>query len=252
MIDASRHYDVAGRTVRALDSVREPFPNGSITTVVGRSGCGKTTLLRLLAGLTEPSSGEVRRDATHSIGVVFQEARLMPWLNVAANIAFPLKGRLSDVDIAARVDESLMLVGLTDARRALPVQLSGGMAQRVAIARALAQRPDVLLLDEPFSALDAFTRRSLQRVLGDIWRERGSTVVLVTHDVEEAVLLGESVIEMEGGRVVGRVPVDLPFPREATDPAVVDHRRHILARLVGGADPFNRRNKSQIDLRRKS
>lgn len=239
LIDASRQYEVAGRAVRALDGVSERFPAGSITTVVGRSGCGKTTLLRLLAGLTDPSSGEVRRDAARSIGVVFQEARLMPWLDAAANVAFPLKGRLDRAEIAGRVDEALTLVGLTDARRALPAQLSGGMAQRVAIARALAQRPDVLLLDEPFSALDAFTRRSLQRVLVDIWRRRRSTVVLVTHDVEEAVLLGESVVEMEAGRVVGRVAVDLPFPREATDPAVVDLRRRILARLVGGADPFN-------------
>jgi sulfonate transport system ATP-binding protein len=169
----------------------------------------------------------------------------MPWLDVAANVAFPLKSRLSDADIAARVDEALTLVGLTEARRALPAQLSGGMAQRVAIARALAQQPDILLLDEPFSALDAFTRRSLQRVLIDVWRERRPTVVLVTHDVEEAVLLGESVIEMTTGRVVDRVAIDLPFPREATDPAVVDLRRQILARLVGGADPFNSEIKSR-------
>ncbi|MCM5560231.1 ABC transporter ATP-binding protein [Pleomorphomonas sp. JP5] len=236
--DASRHYIVAGRTVAALDDVTQHFSDGSITTVVGRSGCGKTTLLRLLAGLTEPSSGRVQRAPSHSIGVVFQEARLMPWLDVAANVAFPLKKRLSEAEIADRVSDSLSLVGLTEARRALPSQLSGGMAQRVAIARALAQHPDILLLDEPFSALDAFTRRRLQGVLIDIWQERRPTVVLVTHDVEEAVLLGESVIEMESGRVVGRVPLDIPFPREATDPAVVDYRRRILARLVDGA-PFS-------------
>lgn len=235
--NASRHYEVAGRTVSALNGVKEHFPAGSITTVVGRSGCGKTTLLRLLAGLTEPSAGEVRRDPAARVGVVFQEARLMPWLDVADNVAFPLIGRLDRSEIIARVDEALALVGLAETRRALPVQLSGGMAQRVAIARALAQQTDVLLLDEPFSALDAFTRRNLQRTLVDIWQARRPTVVLVTHDVEEAVLLGESVIEMENGRVVGRVAIDLPFPREATDPAVVDHRRSILARLVGGADP---------------
>ncbi len=238
LVEASRHYDVAGRAVAALDDVTQPFSDGSITTVVGRSGCGKTTLLRLLAGLTEPSSGSVRRAPSRSIGVVFQEARLMPWLDVGANVAFPLKNRLSDAEIAERVSDSLSLVGLAEAHRAMPAQLSGGMAQRVAIARALAQHPDILLLDEPFSALDAFTRRRLQDVLIDIWQERRPTVVLVTHDVEEAVLLGESVIEMESGRVVGRVPVDIPFPREATDAAVVDYRRSILARLVGGA-PFS-------------
>lgn len=236
--NASRHYEVAGRTVSALNGVKEHFPTGSITTVVGRSGCGKTTLLRLLAGLTEPSVGEVRRDPAARVGVVFQEARLMPWLDVADNVAFPLIGRLDRSEIAVRVDETLTLVGLAETRCALPVQLSGGMAQRVAIARALAQQTDVLLLDEPFSALDAFTRRNLQRTLVDIWQARRPTVVLVTHDVEEAVLLGESVIEMENGRVVGRVAIDLPFPREATDPAIVDHRRSILARLVGGTDPL--------------
>lgn len=246
--EASRHYEVAGRKVRALDCVSASFAAGSMTTVVGRSGCGKTTLLRLLAGLAEPSSGWVRRNPGQGVGVVFQEARLMPWLDVAANIAFPLKGRLDGAVIAARVDEALALVGLAGARGALPAQLSGGMAQRVAIARALAQRPDVLLLDEPFSALDAFTRRSLQNVLMAVWHERRPTVVLVTHDVEEAVLLGQSVLEIETGRVVGRRPIDLPFPREATDPAVVELRRQILVRLVGGADPLS----SEIKSGRKS
>lgn len=239
--DASRHYNVAGREIRALDGVSERFSKGSITTVVGRSGCGKTTLLRLLAGLAEPSSGEVGRDLAKRIGIVFQEARLMPWLDVASNIAFPLKRRLNDKDILERVEEALAVVGLLEVRQALPAQLSGGMAQRVAIARALAQRPDILLLDEPFSALDAFTRRSMQNALVRLWREHRPTVVVVTHDVEEAVLLGESVIEMEAGRVVGRVPIDLAFPREATDPAVVGHRRSILSRLVGANDPLKSR-----------
>ncbi len=239
--DASRHYSVAGRKICAIDGVSEQFPQGSITTVVGRSGCGKTTLLRLLAGLVEPSSGDVDRSVNKKVGVVFQEARLMPWLDVAGNIAFPLKGRVSGNDIVARIDEALAVVGLANERHALPAQLSGGMAQRVAIARALAQRPDILLLDEPFSALDAFTRRSMQTEIVKIWRDRRPTVVLVTHDVEEAVLLGESVIEMEAGRIVGRIEIDLPFPREATDPAVVDHRRGILSRLVGGNDPLKSR-----------
>jgi sulfonate transport system ATP-binding protein len=229
-----RSYDVAGREVVALRGVDLALPPGSFTAVVGRSGCGKTTLLRLLAGLVEPSAGTIRYAGARKprVGCVFQEPRLMSWLTVARNVGFGLVGRLEPRVAARRVDVALDLVGLSSFRDAWPDQLSGGMAQRVAIARALVLEPELLLLDEPFAALDAFTRRSLQQELTDIWRARRPTVVFVTHDVEEAVLLGETVIELEAGGLVGRRSVGLPYPRDPTDPSVLAHRKAVLDSLL--------------------
>ena len=229
-----RRYQVAEREVVALADIDMMLPVGSFTTVVGRSGCGKTTLLRILAGLTPPSEGHlIHHDASGlRIGVVFQDARLMPWLSVRDNIAFGLVGRASRATIEARCTAMLDLVGLSAFRDAFPAQLSGGMAQRVAIARALVLEPDLLLLDEPFAALDAFTRRSMQNELITLWQARRPTVVFVTHDVEEAVLLGEHVVELDRGRLVGRQEIAIPYPRDPTDPAVNGYRRRILAGLM--------------------
>lgn len=229
-----RRYQVSGQDFLALQGISVTLAEGSFTTVVGRSGCGKTTLLRILAGLTEPTEGRLDfgAGAAPRIGVVFQDARLMPWLSVFDNIAFGLKGRMGPDAIAARCNAVLDLVGLEGFHAAMPAQLSGGMAQRVAIARALVMEPALLLLDEPFAALDAFTRRSMQNELVDIWQKRRPTVVFVTHDVEEAVLLGERVLELDRGRLVGQDPIDLAYPRDPTDPAVAQHRRRILARLL--------------------
>lgn len=229
-----RRYRVADREVVALQDISVTLPDGSFTTVVGRSGCGKTTLLRILAGLTEPSEGRLGHGANVSprVGVVFQDARLMPWLSVFDNVAFGLKGRLGLEIIEHRCHAVLDLVGLEGFRAAMPAQLSGGMAQRVAIARALVMEPDLLLLDEPFAALDAFTRRAMQNELVDIWQKRRPTVVFVTHDVEEAVLLGQNVLELDQGHLVGQERIDIAYPRDPTDPAVARHRRDILARLL--------------------
>jgi ABC-type nitrate/sulfonate/bicarbonate transport system ATPase subunit len=229
-----RRYRVDGAEVTALADVSLDFPPGSFTTVVGRSGCGKTTLLRILAGLESPSEGVIRRgdDGPPRIGVVFQEARLMPWLDVRGNVGFGLRGRLPQAAIEDRCTEALALVGLGAFARAIPGQLSGGMAQRVAIARALVLEPQLLLLDEPFAALDAFTRRAMQNELVAIWQRRSPTIVFVTHDVEEAVLLGERVLEMQAGRVVGRETLSLPHPRDPTSAETNLHRRRILARLM--------------------
>lgn len=233
--DLGKSYRVGGAEVTALSGVNLTFRRGSFTTVVGRSGCGKTTLLRLLAGLEAPSHGELRRadGAPSRTGVVFQEARLMPWLDVFGNVAFGLRRRLDPAAIGERCRAALETVGLSAFSGAMPNQLSGGMAQRVAIARALVMEPDLLLLDEPFAALDAFTRRAMQNELIAIWQSRRPTIVFVTHDVEEAVLLGEHVLELERGSVVGHGAIALPFPRDPTDPDVNSHRRRILANLVG-------------------
>ncbi|WP_378945705.1 ABC transporter ATP-binding protein [Mesorhizobium sp. ANAO-SY3R2] len=230
-----RRYRVAEREVVALEDISVTLPQGSFTTVVGRSGCGKTTLLRILAGLTTPSEGTLDYGANASprIGVVFQDARLMPWLSVSDNVGFGLKGRFEQGVVETRCLEVLELVGLENFHAAMPSQLSGGMAQRVAIARALVMEPDLLLLDEPFAALDAFTRRAMQNELIDIWQKRRPTIVFVTHDVEEAVLLGQHVLELDQGRLVGQEPIESAYPRDPTDPAVARHRRDILARLLG-------------------
>ncbi len=229
-----RRYRVGAEEVTALADIDLSFPAGSFTTLVGRSGCGKTTLLRILAGLERPSEGEIRRgvDGRLRTAVVFQEARLMPWLDVSANVGFGLRGRVPRPVAAERCAAAIELVGLSAFAGAMPAQLSGGMAQRVAIARALVQEPDLLLLDEPFAALDAFTRRTMQNELVAIWQRRRPTIVFVTHDVEEAVLLGERALEMQAGRIVGREAIALPYPRDPTDPEVNLHRRAILSRLM--------------------
>jgi sulfonate transport system ATP-binding protein len=196
---------------------------GEFLSIVGGSGCGKSTLLRAIAGLETVDSGRVFLDGVPITrpgidrGLVFQEHRLMPWLTVAQNVSFGRKdrvGRGPDEDVSRYI----ALVGLQGFERSYPHQLSGGMAQRAAIARALINRPRVLLLDEPFGALDAFTRIQLQEEVLRIWRAEGTTVVLVTHDIEEAVFLSDRVAIMSNrpGTLKRIVAVDLPRPRDRT------------------------------------
>ncbi|MDQ3492300.1 MAG: ABC transporter ATP-binding protein [Chloroflexota bacterium] len=196
---------------------------GSIAAVVGPNGSGKSTLLRLIGGLLATDSGEIRIDdrpvegADPRVGIVFQEPRLLPWRDVVGNVALPLE--LAGVARPARegrARELLDLVGLAGFDRARPHQLSGGMRQRAAVARALIREPSVLLLDEPFSALDALTRERLDLELLRLWERTGTTIVLVTHDIAEAVFLADRVLVLSArpGRVVADVPVDVPRPRD--------------------------------------
>ena len=195
--------------------------------VVGGSGVGKSTLLRAAAGLAEPASGEVRfqppaRPRRRSRAVVFQDSRLMPWRTVGGNVGYGLEGLgLDRAERQRRVDAALQLTGLADYGRRWPHQLSGGQAQRVGIARALAVKPDLLLMDEPFSAVDAITRRNLQQELIRVWQASGAAVLFVTHDIEEAVFLADKVVVL-GGRpanIAGNYAIDLPRPRDRADPA---------------------------------
>ncbi len=211
-----------GRTVTALGPLDLDVAAGSFVAIVGPSGCGKSTLLRTIAGLVQPSAGSVRvADASpasliagHELGMAFQDHALLPWLTVRENIALPFHLARRPVD-DARVDELIALVGLDEFARARPRQLSGGMRQRVAIARALALRPRILLLDEPFGALDAVTRRQLNIELQRIWWDQRITTILVTHAIDEAVFLADRVIVMSArpGRIRRDVRVEFERPR---------------------------------------
>ncbi len=211
-----------GMPVQALEGVSFAVPHGALVALVGPSGCGKTTLLRILAGLIRPTrglallEGEPVTRPQRRIGLVFQQANLMPWRNVRDNIALPLElAGVPAAERAAQADALLAGVGLTGFADAFPAELSGGMAQRVAIARALISRPEVLLLDEPFAALDALTRERLSLDLLRVWAAHGQTILLVTHNISEAVLLADEIVVMSArpGRIVDRVAVTLPRPR---------------------------------------
>lgn len=228
-----KHYDLPGRHVAALAGVDLAVAAGSFVTLVGRSGCGKTTLLRIIAGLERPTAGEVVFNPPAArVGMVFQEPRLMPWLTVAENMALAMRRSEPD-EIRQTVDRHLEMLGLSAFRAAYPAQLSGGMAQRVALGRALCFSADIILMDEPLSALDAFTRRSLQDELVAILHRCGKTVIFVTHDIDEALILGQRVLVMENGAISRDLAVPFPYPRDRTDEAFYRLRESLLASLKG-------------------
>ncbi len=208
---------------------------GTFLTMIGKSGCGKSTLLHTIAKLCPSASGTIEFPQLNQpkIGMIFQEPRLMSWLTVKQNIAFGIQHLLfSSEEIENKIHKILKLVGLEDCANRYPSQLSGGMKQRVSIARTLITEPDIILLDEPFSALDAFTKTMLQNELLTWWRRsKGSTVIFVTHDIEEAVLLGQRIIVMKNGEMANDVVVDLPYPREIDQPEVVKTRRFLINEL---------------------
>jgi sulfonate transport system ATP-binding protein len=229
--------------VRALEALSLKVKPGEIVAVVGGSGCGKSTLLRLASGLDAPSEGAVVLDeeiikAPHEkIGIVFQEPRLLPWLSVADNVGFGLEDRPRP-ERDRRVGAQLARVDLADKAAMWPRELSGGQAQRVALARALVMRPEVLLLDEPFSALDAFTRVDLQDHLLDLWADGKPTLLVVTHDVDEAIVLADRVMVMRPrpGRVQEEIITDLPRPRDRQSAAFDFAKRRVMTALDRSLD----------------
>ncbi|WP_428826532.1 ABC transporter ATP-binding protein [Azonexus sp. IMCC34842] len=228
---------------RVIDNVEFSIGQGQVVSLVGPSGCGKSTLLRIVAALDTDYQGEVRikdeKPHLHSrdVGFIFQEPRLLPWLTVAENVGFDL-GRAGGKH--PRVHELLAEVGLADFANAYPKQLSGGMAQRAAIARGLFTQPSLLLLDEPFSAVDAFTRMRLQDLLLSIASHHGTTLLLVTHDVNESAYLSDRVIVMASrpGRISGDVSIDLPRPRDRRNPKLAGKEADILTLLNGGSHDY--------------
>ena len=212
--------------VTALDRIDLDVATNEFVSIVGASGCGKSTLLSVIAGLTEPTEGKVTvsgADVTgpgRDRGVVFQQATLMPWLTVQKNVEFALRGeKLTKMQMADRAREFLSHVGLEGFEGSYPAQLSGGMQQRVALARSLSYGPDVLLMDEPFGALDALTRRTMQELLLEVWERHRLTVLLVTHDIDEAVLTSDRVVVLtpRPGRVLTEIDVPIERPRSRDD-----------------------------------
>jgi sulfonate transport system ATP-binding protein len=247
-----KRYVQHGKTLDVLDDVSLHVRPGEFISVLGSSGCGKSTLLRLIVGLDTDYSGEILvggdrvRDTSLERGIVFQDHRLFPWLTASQNIQAALRNApLSAKQKRDAVAEHIALVGLKGFENAYPDQLSGGMAQRVAIARGLVNRPRVLLLDEPFGALDALTRGRLQNELQRIWQQEHITMILVTHDVDEAVYLGDRVVTMapRPGRIKRIVDIGLPRPRERSDPGFIRLRDEIVADFGEAGDasdkPFN-------------
>jgi len=243
MLNLNRVGKVYPNGVQALEGFSAEIKLGEIVAIIGGSGCGKSTLLRAICGLDPASSGRIALDgavvtAPHDkIGIIFQEPRLLPWLSVADNVGFGL----SDDPAALRkgkVARALDRVGLLDKARAWPRELSGGQQQRVAIARALAMEPKVLLLDEPFSALDAFTRADLQDHLLALWGDFRPTLVLVTHDVDEAVVLADRIMVMRPrpGRLFEEIKVELSRPRDRSSDAFEVVKRQVMSALDRSLD----------------
>jgi sulfonate transport system ATP-binding protein len=228
----------------ALQEVSLHVDEGEFVAIVGASGCGKTTLLRLIAGLDTNYTGEITLRGEKIIGtgsergIVFQEHRLLPWLSLWDNIAIALDNApLSASEKNAAIAAQLHLVGLAGFEKSWPSALSGGMAQRAAIARALVARPAILLLDEPLGALDAITRMRLQEELLQIWQRGGVSMILVTHDVEEAVFLSQKIVVMDGkpGRVTANITVDLPTPRDRSSAEFGAIKRQVFNALHDNA-----------------
>jgi NitT/TauT family transport system ATP-binding protein len=225
--------------VLALDRLDFAVKRGEFLSLLGPSGCGKSTALRLLAGLTEPTSGEIFRDpAASQIGFVFQEPTLLPWTTVANNVRLPLRLKgIAERESAFRVDEALGLVGLQEFHDAYPRELSGGMKMRVSIARALVMRPQLLLMDEPFAALDEITRFKLNDELLELWRGLECTVVFVTHSVFESVYLSTRILMLtqRPGRVAAEFVITAPEPRAGrfrTSPEYGEQCREVSAALA--------------------
>ena len=237
----TKRFAVGDGEIEALAPVDLAIPKSEFVCMIGASGCGKSTLLRIIAGFEEPTTGEVAIDGKpvtgpgSDRGMVFQDYALFPWMTVRQNISFgPRQRHLAREEIDRTTDEFVRMVGLERFADRYPNQLSGGMKQRVAIARVLANNANILLMDEPFGALDALTREQLQNELLQIWKRTGVTTIFVTHSVEEAVLLADRVLVMSAGpgKIDSDFRIDLPRPRDVSSPEFNALRRDVARRLT--------------------
>lgn len=234
--DIIRIYETTdGSKVHALDGINLDVKKGEIVTIVGPSGCGKSTFLRLVAGLDQPQGGVIENDGepitglNKSCGFMFQEANLFPWLSIYNNIAFGLKMTGVLKENKEKIMNYIHLMGLDGFESAFPYQVSGGMASRASLARTFIQDPEIILLDEPLSALDAFTRESLQEAILRIWNESKPSIIAVTHDIEEAIYLSHKVVVMSNrpSRIVREIPIELDHPRDRISDKFISYRRLI-------------------------
>ena len=232
----------ADEVTHALDNVSVTMESGEFISLVGPSGCGKSTILRLVTALIPPTAGKVTvngeevTEPSPNRGMVFQKPTLFPWLTVEKNIGFSLQVQGKLKENQHKVDRMLKVIGLEAYRNDYPAQLSGGMAQRVALARTLISEPEILTLDEPLGALDAFTRMNMQDEILDIWKERKQLALMVTHDVDEAIYMGTRVLVMDAnpGRIVADIIIPEAYPRDRSSESFVKYRNEILNKLHFG------------------
>ena len=229
LINVHKQYLVEDRAVQVLNGISLQVPSNRITVILGRSGCGKTTLLRLTGGLEKVDQGEIRYGESHRTAFVFQEPRLMPWLTVWNNIRFGLGKKEQD---SKKIADIVATVGLDGCEKAYPSQLSGGMQQRTAIARALAYEPSFIMMDEPFAALDYFTREQMQKELMRVQKKQGSSILFVTHSIDEALILGHKIVVIEKGLVKAQYQVpETTGERNLLDDMFISLKRDIIKNL---------------------
>ena len=229
LIDIHKTYRVDNREIPVLNGINLSLPAGRITVILGQSGCGKTTLLRLTGGLEAADSGEIRWESAHKTAFVFQEPRLMPWLTVWENVVFGLSKKETD---PGKIEAVIRTVGLSGFEKAYPAQLSGGMQQRAAIARALAYEPTFIMMDEPFAARDYFTREQMQKELLRVQRERSASILFVTHSIDEALILGSQIAVIEKGMVKALYEVKAPQEeRNLLEDEMITLKRDIINNL---------------------
>lgn len=229
----SKTYEIESKRIHALKNIDLTIADGSFVTIVGKSGCGKTTLLKLLCGLENKTCGTI--EFTHSndsennkVSIVFQEPRLMPWLTVEENMAFSLINCSDKNYVKQKVSTYLKVLGLYNFRKAYPSQISGGMAQRTSLGRTLCYEPQIILMDEPLGALDAFNRKKLQNELVNIFLKTGKTILFVTHDIEEAISLGQKIVVMDSGSIIKEIPVSMDYYRDTSNLEFFHHKNEVL------------------------
>ncbi|SCH85884.1 ABC transporter ATP-binding protein [Romboutsia sp. 1001713B170207_170306_H8] len=226
LVNVSKIYTVEKESIKVLNEINLNIPANKITVILGRSGCGKTTLLRLVSGLEEFDQGEILGYNSKKTAYVFQEDRLMPWLDVKSNVTFGIHNKKVD---HSRVDEIIETVGLKKFYSAYPSQLSGGMKQRVSIARAFAYDPDLIMMDEPFSALDYFTREQMQKELLKIHNRLKCSILFVTHSIDEALILGDKIVVLEKGIIKSQYKIDeKSSTRDLLDDKFVNLKKQII------------------------